>query len=356
MSDEQQIVNINSINIEASKTMEEKRKQLEKQIIYYPLHEQLDLTKVESDTENLDLSQSRLDAIGDFSNFTNLISVCFRQNLLKSLASENLNVNKGFGSIKELDFYDNQIEKIENLNDLITLETLDISFNHFKKIENIEKLINLKKLFVCHNKIIKIENLETFEKLEMLELGDNQIRYIENIDVLKNLKELYLGKNKLKKIENLNLPKLEILSIQSNRFTKLENLQFLPNLQELYLSDNGLKKLEGLDDLVNLKVIDISNNMIERIENISSLINLEELWISNNNLSHWEDIDMLKKLPKLKCLYLEHNPLYYIANKKPSVIVVDNQVNNADYRRKIIMTLPNLEQLDASICKKINIQ
>ncbi len=164
-----------------------------------------------------------------------------------------------------------------------------------------------------------------------------------------------MGKNKIRKLENLNLPSLEILSIQSNRITKLENLEHLVNLQELYLSDNGLTKIEGLDNLVNLKTLDLSNNQIERIENISGLKSLEELWISNNNLSHWVDIESLRELPKLKCLYLEHNPLYYISNKKPSVIVTDNQVNNADYRRKIMLTLPNLEQIDATLCIKSNI-
>ena len=161
-----------------------------------------------------------------------------------------------------------------------------------------------------------------------------------------------MGKNKIKVIENLNLPNLRILSIQSNRITKLENLSSLVNLREFYLSDNGLTKIEGLDALVNLKVLDLSNNQIERIENLKGLAALEELWFSNNKLSHWEDLDQLRELTNLKCLYLEHNPLYYINNRKPSTIIMDNQVNNADYRRKIMLTLPNLEQIDATICVK----
>lgn len=129
-------------------------------------------------------------------------------------------------------------------------------------------------------------------------------------------------------------------------------MDHLVNLQELYISDNGLTKIEGLDALVNLKVLDVSNNQIERIENVSKLVSLEELWFSNNNLANWADIERLRDLPKLKCLYLEHNPLYYISNKKPSIMVTDNQVNSADYRRKIMMTLPHLEQIDATICIK----
>jgi protein phosphatase 1 regulatory subunit 7 len=162
----------------------------------------------------------------------------------------------------------------------------------------------------------------------------------------------YIGKNKIKKIENLNLPKLEILSIQSNRITKLENLSHLVNLEELYISDNGLTCIEGLDSLKSLKVLDLSNNQIEHIENMQGMVNLEEFWFSNNNLKNWEDLEKLTQLSKLKCLYLEHNPIYYISNKKPSIIVVDSQVNSSDYRRKVVMTLPNLEQLDATPCKR----
>jgi protein phosphatase 1 regulatory subunit 7 len=163
-----------------------------------------------------------------------------------------------------------------------------------------------------------------------------------------------LGKNKIKALENLYLPNLSILSIQSNRITKIENLENLLNLTELYLSDNGLTKIQGLDNLQKLRVLDLANNLIERLENIECLKQLEEFWFNNNNLEKWEDIDTLKKLPNLKCLYMEHNPIYYVNNKKPSPVSLnnDNQMINSSYRRKIIFTLPNLEQLDATLCTK----
>ena len=163
-----------------------------------------------------------------------------------------------------------------------------------------------------------------------------------------------MGKNKIRKLENLNLPNLTILSIQSNRITKLEGLDALVNLEEFYISDNGLKKIEGLDNLKNLRVLDLSNNQIERIENIGHLKKLEEFWFNNNNLATWEDINLLVELTSLKCLYLEHNPIYYINNVRPSLTtaLTDNQSNNSAYRRKIIYTLPNLEQLDATLCTR----
>lgn len=158
-------------------------------------------------------------------------------------------------------------------------------------------------------------------------------------------------------MENLDLPNLRILSLQSNRITKIENLDALVHLEELYLSENGLTKLEGLDKLSNLKVLDLSLNMIEKIENVKELKELQEFWFNGNNLSKWTDIEPLRDLPKLKCLYLEHNPIFYINNVKPTLIgtLNDNQKFNPDYRRKIIFSLPNLEQLDATLISKPSI-
>lgn len=144
-------------NIEPTVDQEEesndqKRQQIEKQTVYYTPYEQLDLVTVDDETETIDLSQSRLNTIENFSKFKNLKSICFRNNFLKTFLSDNFHKEKGLGSIIELDFYDNQIEKIENLNQFTTLQILDLSFNKFKKIENLDGLVNLKKLFLVHNR------------------------------------------------------------------------------------------------------------------------------------------------------------------------------------------------------------
>lgn len=142
------------------------------------------------DIEQIDLSLTRLTNIENFSKFTNLKSICFRSNLIKTLQDENLKAEFGLSKITELDFYDNQIEKIENLDQFATLELLDLSFNRLKKIENLDQLVNLIKLYLVHNHINKIENLNALTKLEVLELGDNQLRSIDNLDSLKNLSQL----------------------------------------------------------------------------------------------------------------------------------------------------------------------
>jgi protein phosphatase 1 regulatory subunit 7 len=342
--------------LEKEKENELKRQQIEKQIIYYPHAEEIDLVTFDAEeTTEIDLSMSRQDRIQDFSRFKQLTSICFRSNLLKTLVSDNLSKEKGMASVTSIDFYDNQIETIENLDQLDGLETLDLSFNRLKTIDNLEKLEKLAKLYLVHNQISVIQNLDALTNLRTLELGDNHIRKIDNLSCLVNLKELFLGKNKIKKLENLDLPNLTILSIQSNRINKIENLDKLVNLEELYMSDNGLKSLDGLGNLERLKVLDVSNNRIEKLDNLGHLKKLEELWFSNNSLKEWSQIDLLKELTGLKCLYMEHNPIYYINNVKPSSLLqmTDNQTNSTAYRRKILYTLPHLEQVDATLCKTI---
>lgn len=160
--------------------------------IYYPLPDQVDLTTFEPETDTIDFSMSRVTQLDHvFTRFTGLKSICYRSNLLKSLQSDQFKVENGLAGIKELDFYDNQIEKIENVNQFgATLENLDLSFNRLGKIENLDELVNLKKLYLVHNQIFKIENLDKLTELELLELGDNKIRVIENLEKLEKLTQL----------------------------------------------------------------------------------------------------------------------------------------------------------------------
>ena len=49
-------------------------------------------------------------------------------------------------------------------------------------------------------------------------------------------------------------------------------------------------------------------------------------------MSDWREIDRLRVLPKLKCVYLEHNPI----------------ASDVMYRKKVMLALPALTQIDAT--------
>ena len=82
-------------------------------------------------------------------------TLSLRWNMIKTI--ENLSCLGA--TLTELELYDNQISKLENLESLVNLEILDVSHNRIRKIEGLENLTKLRKLYLVSNKINKIENV-----------------------------------------------------------------------------------------------------------------------------------------------------------------------------------------------------
>ncbi|KIY43946.1 L domain-like protein [Fistulina hepatica ATCC 64428] len=293
------------------------------------------------DTEELDLIHLRIKTLEvlNLPRFAaHLRQLCLRQNEITHLDPESLSP---LTQLEELDLYDNKLKHIDNaLDNLQKLGVLDLSFNIFKSIpECINRLAALHTVYFVQNRISTITHLELTTRLRSLELGGNRIRKIENLDTLVNLEELWLGKNKITRLENLgSLKKLRILSIQSNRITVLEGLEELVDLQELYVSDNGIKRIDGLQNNLNLTTLDVGSNFIEKIENVSHLQQLEELWMSGNKIPDLGDLEPeLGKISNLQTIYLEHNPC--------------QTADPTGYRRKIMLALPQLTQIDATFTR-----
>ena len=132
-------------------------------------------------------------------------TLCFRRNLIIKIEGLDRLV-----TLQELDLYDNQIEKIENLEKLTNLKyrkliyfvrhavdmivyylllvlsshgkgiifyrNLDLSFNAIKVMENLTALVELEELYLIQNNISKIDSLTMLSSLTTLELGANKIR------------------------------------------------------------------------------------------------------------------------------------------------------------------------------------
>lgn len=94
--------------------------------------------------------------------------------------------------------------------------------------------------------------------------------------------------------------------------------------------------------------------MVERLNNLTHLQNLEDFWVSRNlrafgrvshpnflqfngnKLAEWSDLDkQLAPLKQLNNVYLEHNPIY----------------KDSAYRRKVMLALPQVAQIDATMCR-----
>ena len=119
--------------------------------------------------------------------------------------------------------------------------------------------------------------------------------------------------------------------------TKVENLESFVELEELHLSDQGLVSLDGIQYLKKLVIIDAADNEINNLDAVVGLEKLEDLWINDNKIDSWREVDKLSKLPALRTIYMEHNPVYKKAGD--------------EYRRKMILALPQVTQIDATVCR-----
>lgn len=71
-------------------------------------------------------------------------------------------------------------------------------------------------------------------------------------------------------------------------------------------------------------------NQLTTLDDFSESMNLEELYIRKNNIVKLEEIRHLRKLPRLRVLWLADNPCA-LRDK---------------YRMTVLKTLPNLQRLD----------
>lgn len=300
------------------------------------------LAKFPSDSEDIHLLHSKITSIAALRlpRFAaTLKTLCLRQNNITELPPSEF---APLTLLEDLDIYDNQVKDLGNaLEGMKNLRILDVSFNLLRAVPPvIATLPALDTVYFVQNKISQIDGLSAVgATLRSLELGGNRLRKIEGLEALVNLEELWLGKNKISKFEGLStLKKLKILSIQSNRITKIEGLEELTSLEELYLSHNGVQRIEGLENNLKLSTLDVGNNQIPAVENLSHLKALTELWMNDNNIPNLRALESeLGKISTLKTIYLEGNPC--------------QREDEGGYRRKIMLALPQVKQIDATFSR-----
>jgi protein phosphatase 1 regulatory subunit 7 len=168
------------------------------------------------------------------------------------------------------------------------------------------------------------------------------------------------------------LKRLKILALQSNRITKIEGLDGLENLEDLYLSHNGIVRMEGLEH--NVRWLGVTF-----LSSLSVLINVaktedarfgpqcrsrDRKYITSYLLSramgtfstsmhqeisiHSPDMSQLNqnKIPTLQAL----EPQLGTISTLETIYLEGNPCQKADvnYRRKIMLALPQLKQIDAT--------
>ena len=145
-----------------------------------------------------------------------------------------------------------------------------------------------------NNYITKVENLNNLPNLIFLDLYNNQLRQIESLANVTTLRVLMLGKNHLEKIQGLEtLTRLDVLDLHSNSITEVEHLNHLPELRVLNLAGNQITTVDHLDGLVSLTELNLRRNQIQTVRSLEALPNLQRVFVSNNLLSSFDSLQVV---------------------------------------------------------------
>lgn len=155
-----------------------------------------------------------------------------------------------------------------------------------------ESLQNLVFLDLYDNQIERISNLDGLRNLTVLLLGKNRISDISGITSVKKT--------------------LRVLDLHGNKITTITNkICQLHELKSLNLAGNNLKQIQNDDfkDLMQLKELNIKRNRIKKICGFDDLISLERLWLCHNDLQKVEDMWCISKATTLREVTIENNPV-----------------------------------------------
>jgi Leucine-rich repeat (LRR) protein len=147
---------------------------------------------------------------------------------------------------------------------LSEVEQLELNHHGLRRLSGLSKLGNLRRASFADNELSRIEGLDDCPLLEELNLEENQISTITGLESALYLKKLDLGKNRLTKLENVShMVHLTQLSLEDNAIESLDGLQALVNLMELYIGNNNvsvLKEVKHLKEMPKMIILDLSGN------------------------------------------------------------------------------------------------
>ncbi|XP_049314018.1 uncharacterized protein LOC105232816 [Bactrocera dorsalis] len=169
---------------------------------------------------------------------------------LQQLTVKNRQLVASYGMIFQhlvfLDLYDNQIERIGNLDGLPTLSVLLLGKNRLNDISGLASLRQTLRVLDLHgNKINNVANkLNCLQELKSLNLAGNLLRQIGPNDFsgLTELRELNLKRNKIKRINGFqHLTALERLWLCHNELHRVDDMASIAkatNLLEMTIENN----------------------------------------------------------------------------------------------------------------------
>ncbi|AFN83664.1 hypothetical protein EROM_090470 [Encephalitozoon romaleae SJ-2008] len=164
--------------------------------------------------EYLDLSDNRIREISDLENVPRLKILDLSYNLISDILIPRMD-------IEELYLISNDISTIRGL-DLPRIKKLDLAVNDICRIENLGNCITLEELYLGSNRIRAVEGLEDLTSLKILDLQNNELEVVDCSMIPSSVEVLLLGENRdLRVVEKTeHLPRLRILGLEKTSVPK----------------------------------------------------------------------------------------------------------------------------------------
>ncbi|KAF4143380.1 Leucine-rich repeat [Phytophthora infestans] len=109
-----------------------------------------------------------------------------------------------------------------------------------------------------------------------------------------------------------------LLDVSGMKLRRIASLESCVNLLELNLAHNELRSLEELPTLPLLRCLHLSNNELTSLATLPLLPSLEELSVAKNQIRSVDFVELATKLPSLRVLNFDGNPLDIKAGAKAS--------------------------------------
>lgn len=190
-------------------------------------------------------------------------------------------------------------------------ERLNLDRRQLDMCPHLEMEQRLRLLNYQNNNIRTIQNLENLPNLIFLDLYNNKLTSLEgSISSVKGLRVLMVGKNRIQNISNLTqLRKLDVLDLHSNEISEITGLDVLTELRVLNLAGNRISLVHNLSCLTSLTELNLRRNNITQVQELDRLPSLQRIFLSHNKIATQSSIQCLFSLRFLIELSLDNNPI-----------------------------------------------
>lgn len=252
---------------------------------------------------SLTLANNRLFSVDSnlFAGLRNLKTLSIDSNRLTKLPTK---LFQHTTALDELHLNGNKLDGIVGLGTLTQLKSLDFGENLIKTLDatTLGNFTNMLGLRLTENYIesIKAGVLDKMIALQILNLSRNKITHIDvgAFDKNMNLQAIRLDGNYLKDLSGLfaRLPTLVWLNVSENRIESFDYTMIPTQLQYLDIHANRIEVLNlEFKQSLALTVLDASANRLSEITGNSLPNSIEHLYLNDNQLRHIQAYTFFKK-------------------------------------------------------------